>query len=251
MKRLFGCLVGARLGLAAAVFSGMLWMGCGGGDPLVPDGDADRLDLDSNQAWTGCEEPGCRGLMFLPGGKLSIVQRAYDGPADWRTVGKGGYKLRRDTVEISGSDYSGKWAFDTYAGGDSLRLTSTDDGHTLSFKKTDGVDVANPGTGGSLAVDPGQAWISEDEEKGYVFSPDRTVLFLTQDSDGDWIVRAEGVYTVSGGDITMDMGFFGITSGIYSVSETGNTLMITIQEYDTDEFYIKTFGLNIETRRAR
>jgi hypothetical protein len=84
------------------------------------------------------------------------------------------------------------------------------------------------GSGGSLVLSSGQAWVSDEEGLGFIFYSDNTFqLIFDYYGDGvNWMLLGESEYSTSGGNITLVMPYGETLYGTYSVS--GNTLSITV-----------------------
>ncbi len=236
MKRLFGVGGATRLcfGLAAAVFMGCFWAGCGPTDPGNNNntGNGGPLVLPSNYAWI-MEDDEDEGVVFTADGRIFDI---YKSGETWRIGNEGTYGTNGNKVIVyygSNDSRNGTWEFEITDGGATLIATPTDDvsyGRTMFFTKTSGVSVKipipNPGTGGNLVCGSGQAWVVEEDGMAVVFQADGS-LRIYRKFGAIWVIDADGSYTTNGGRITLLLSGEGMTTGTFTV--TGNSFVMTIE----------------------
>jgi hypothetical protein len=257
MKRLFGSYLFAGLGLAAAVFGGMLWIGCDGKtntvNPSGPDNAGKPLTLPSGYAWI-LDGDSLKGVIFTADGRVFDLYR-YSVKSGWQRGREGTYKTAdgiRVRLAYSESD-TGTLLFGLSDGGDTLTLYTVSGtrppsgyyGQTV-YAKTPGVSVTipphNPGTGGNLVLGSKEAWINAAEGVGFIFWSDSTVSMIGGAS-GIWVLSDERRYKTKNGHILWSIRTpWGDESDVpYTVS--GNSLVITW--YDEAVAFAKTSNIVI------
>jgi len=250
MKRLFGSFA-ARLGLVAAVFSGMFLIGCADDsgspedNPVTPGGKSNPLVLGAGSAWVTSETESGEtiGYVFSSDGTYKQI---YSSTGFWvPSRDYGTYTTKSDSLTMIRAYDDGDYdtTKQTYTiTGTKLTLT-TEYGYSMVFTKTSVTvyDPSNPG-GGNLVLPKGQAWTLDagrGDIMGLLFQSDNSVS-LFYGEGGIWELQYEGTYSTSGkGNITITFDDDPAT-GTYSVS--GNNLMLTLDRRTM--VFGKTSGIN-------
>jgi hypothetical protein len=246
--------------LAAAVFSGMILFGCGNRvkQPTDPDptptGEK-ALVLPSGQAWTFDDGAGyINGVVFTSDWRVFAISRAYKETV-WNYL-EGTYTIGGNTLTITSKleSLNGTWTLVEFSNdGNTLTVSPGKgvgySGKPVTLTKTLGVNFvppppANSGTGGSLVLGSGQAWVlsaTDGSSAGIIFRSDNT-LSIIFGYNGVWELAYDGTYTTNGSNITVASGGQ-LVSGSYTVS--GNTLVIKIDGSTT--VYTKTSNIVVST----
>jgi hypothetical protein len=251
MKRLFGNYLLARIGLAAAVFSGMLWIsGCGGNNnPVKPDdGGGKSLTLPSGQAWV---DTSGNGIIFAADGRFFKISKE---TSSWWMDGEGTYTVDDIEIKLAFSSDTGTLLFKLSKEGDTLTLyraggirppNAYSDGGV--YTKTPGVKFVipppNPGTGGNLVLPSGQAWINAATGIGFIFGSD-SIVSMIGGANGTWVLTSEGIYSAKDGHIVWTIETYWGDGDTVSYTVSGNSLAMTLDYHQTIAF-TKTSNVNI------
>jgi hypothetical protein len=239
--------------MAAVVLGGALLLGCDPREEIelgIKDG---ALILPSDQAWTF----GDSGLIFTPDGRIFAITYVNTDDTlkpNWKISKEGVYTILGDTVtqNYSPRDSTMRVIYTVRISSDGRKLTRKTSGRERVFTRTTVGRVAlppvNPGLGGELVLDSGQAWINdEDDSWGISYRNDSTMAVIRERSGGGWEVYAYGIYLVADGQITMVL----MTAngqkmtGTYTVS--GDNLVMTIVGEDGTKSFTKRSGIYLTT----
>ena len=249
MKRLFGGCLLARIGLAAAVFAGTLWIsGCGGNNnPVKPDGGNKSLTLPSGQAWV--DTSGGNGIIFAADGRFFEISKM----SSWWMDREGTYTVDDIEIKLAYSGDTGTLLFKLSKGGDTLTLYRAGGirppGYNNGgvYAKTSGVKFVipppNPGTGGNLVLSQGQAWVNAATGIGFIFGSD-SIVSMIGGANGIWVLTNEGIYSAKDGHIMWTIHTYWGDDDTVSYTVSGNSLAITLDDYQTIAF-AKTSNVNI------
>jgi len=231
---------------AAAVFSGLLSVGCEPGERFEYGNEECVLILPAGQAWIANGSNDNEGHIYDADGRVFVIKR--DQKQNWSVDKEGVYSIRGDTVTLN------------YGTGESIicKIKISSDGNTLTrtvngspefFTRKSGVSIelppANPHNGGNLALDANQAWINDKKgELSLIFRSNNTVTVIKERDDGSgvWEIYDEGKYATDNGAITMVLPKSGqILTGTYTVY--GDKLVMTILDIGGTKSFTKKSGI--------
>jgi len=247
---------GARVffSLTAAVFSVLFLAGCELGEIVYDDNIENVLVLPAGQAWIDRGNGG-KGLIF------TLDRRIFDGTyigANWKTSKQGMFSIppkgNTFTQYIPWDSLNTARTYTVKISADGKTMTRTANGKTDTFTKTLIGNVKlppfNPGTGGELVLDDGEAWINdEDNSWGVIYKNDSTMAVIAERGDGSgvWEVYAYGIYLVDDGQIVIILMAADGTkmTGTYTVK--GNSLVMTIVGEEGTRSFTKRSGIYVIT----
>jgi hypothetical protein len=217
--------IGARVFLCvtAVVFSGLLLVGCGGGNGVGGGGIYNPFLLPDGEAWVAGNE----GFLFQENYR---VQYLYYLGEQWVVVEETDYQINDNTLTLLGE--VGTYGFSENT------LTLTFDGESVDFTKTP-VTLMPGILSDGLILSDGQAWAYHPtgdlrQAEGYMFLGDgRNGVVLNIDYgyvNGvvGWRIVTPGVYEVHGMNIAVDWENGRQSTGTYIISD--DVLTLTLNE---------------------